>query len=167
MPVPERSEEWSTIPFRLIETRLNAMESQIVNNIPIQNQMSFQSLFFYQNQLITGLADRQCNCYARVVPAPQFQYPNQPIYSMGHLLVTCNLLTCQTTHCLPVSSGDPFYDVSSTCYSSHHFYTSSDLPSTCCPSGQAGATNDGCSCLYATTAPSMDTCFSRIHRAAG
>ena len=65
--VSERSDSCGATQFRQIENRLNSMESQLLNNLYMQNQMTLQnqinlqSLFHCQNQLITGLADRQQN----------------------------------------------------------------------------------------------------------
>ena len=80
--------------FRQIENRLNSMESQLLNNLymqnqmTLQNQMNLQSLFHCQNQLITGLVDRQQNPYVRKVPISGFQHHNQAFHPKGYSHIT-------------------------------------------------------------------------------
>ena len=63
--VLDRSEGVGMSTTGRIENRLNSLENQVIHNLhlqnqmALQNQMNLQSLFYCQNQLIMGLAERQ------------------------------------------------------------------------------------------------------------
>ena len=99
--------------FRHIEHRLNLMETHMVNNLQMQNQMALQnqmnlhSLFQCQNQLIIGLADRQYNPYARMQPPQGFQYLNPVVQSIGNHQVFPGLWRAPPMYQYPVPIPPP------------------------------------------------------------